>query len=246
MSSPKAAVVFFLALALTGCDQLPAVFASHVRTEDVVIDNTPGSGITPRHVDEELSKKIPLVVDEPGSVLRLAVIGNTVAESRILATFTSTSPAQESLHARKLHRERELGRAKTTFDAVINQAFQTKPTRSPLFETAARFLTMPSVGEHTVTLLTDGRETALRDLECGPQPNPKEWVRFLQARGLFLPGTGGHLVLAYADLIPVANNRCSPTLDGYHKTIELWKQASNAAGVTFTNAPQGTDPQTAR
>jgi hypothetical protein len=229
----------FAILGLVGCGVVPLVFAAREFTVDVSVDGTPGSGITGREFDQTLSTVVPLIVDHPGSTLRVWVIGDSVASMRLLSTFQSTAPAQESVRARRLHRERELARAKITFDAVAVAAFATHPSRSPLFESAARLLTMPAKGEHIVIFLSDGRETALRDAECGIMPSPASWVKLLQSHGLFTAGYSGRLILAYADVTPVANNRCATSLDQYHRLIELWSSASKAAGVTFTNAPQG-------
>ena len=224
---------------LAGCGVVPLVFAAREFTVDVAVDGTPGSGIGGREFDQTLSVVVPVIVDHPASVLRVWVIGDSVANTRMLATFQSTAPAQESVRARRLHRERELARAKTTFDAVASAAFAAHPSRSPLFESAARLLTMPAKGEHIVLFLSDGRETALRDTECAQIPSPASWVKLLHSHGLFTAGYSGRLILAYADVTPVANNRCATSLDQYHRLIELWSSACQAAGVVFTNAPQG-------
>src|SRR5260370_37927241 len=61
-------------------------------TIDLLIDTSVSSTVTARMVDRTSSQLLPGIVGKPGSLFREWTLGEDFTGTRVIATFTSTSP----------------------------------------------------------------------------------------------------------------------------------------------------------
>ncbi len=219
-------------------------------TFDIVLDGSEGSTATVDAVRSTSDSVLPLASHRPGSVIRLWWLGATVDETELLTTLTVEQPRSRARKwqatAQRDFVERNVPLLVTAADGHLSRP---RPKRSPLAEglTRVAWSTAPTA-RRVVILVSDGREvSSISDFECRPLPSEELWLQRLHDASLLpdksLDGVVVHV--AFASVPPIADRRCTPSIERETQIRALWVVALTRAGaatVTFhTGAPILTD-----
>lgn len=239
-----------ITLLLVACDRIPEgikkqfgpAAAPTPIVADVICDFGGGSsGCTSNSLTSLLRDITPTL--PAGSVIRLHGMADAVADGRQLSEFTITAPKKRTLKAVAGHRKRQTDVIVTQFVTAAQPLFATTDRRrSPIAETIGRALLSgsPAGAERHLFLLTDAREVSKNatlgslEFECGPIVDAADFAQRL-AR-LYPPESlrGVHVHFVHVQLEPVANNRCTATVERYTQLKNTWTGALEANGATVT------------
>jgi hypothetical protein len=240
----------FILVLLLGCDGIREGAANAFRAPaaptpvvaDVICDFGGGSsGCTSESLTALLRDVTPTL--PAGSLVRLHGMADAVADGRQLSEFTITKPKKRTVKAVAGHRRRQTDAIVQQFVAAAQPLFANAERRaSPIAETIARALLAGSSdgAQRHLFLLTDAREVSRNpslgriDAECGPIPNPADFAQRL--RRLYPPDSlrGVRVHFVHVQLEPVANHRCSATVERYTQLKTTWTCALQAQGATVT------------
>lgn len=233
--------LLLLIILLFGCD--PFGSAEPVpQTVDVICDFGGGSsGCTSESLTvllRDVSPSLPA-----GSVVRLHGMADAVADGRQLTEFGITKSKKRTVKAVAGHRRRQTDAIVRQFVAAAQPLFANGNRRaSPIAETIARALLAgsPSNAERHLFVLTDAREVSRNaslgklDFECGQILDAADFAQRL--RRLYPPDSlrGVRVHFVHVQLEPVANHRCSATVERYTQLKNTWTCALQAQGATVT------------
>ena len=241
-------LLFLFIVLLVGCDRIPdgikkqfgPAAAPTPITADLMCDFGGGSsGCTPDSLTSLLRDMTPTL--PAGSVVRLHGMADAVADGKQLSEFTITTPKKKTLKAVTGHRKRQTDAIVTQFVAAAQPLFANADRRrSPIAETIGRALLASANGERHLYVLTDAREVSKNaslgklDFECG---TIIDTANFAQRLSRLYPrdslrGVGVHFV--HVQLEPVANNRCTATVERYTQLKNTWMGALKAHGAILT------------
>jgi len=239
----------FLLLLLAACDHLPPAIKNYVRpprpasiVADVICDFGGGSGGCTNDSLASLLREITPTLPA-GSVVRLHGMADAVADGQQLSEFLITKPKKRTVKAVAGHRRRQTDALIAQFTADARPLLSKADRRaSPIAETIARALLAgsPPNAERHLYVLTDAREVSRTetlgklDFECGQILDAADFAQRL--RRLYPPDSlrGVRVHFVHVQLEPVANHRCSATVERYTQLKNTWTCALQAQGATVT------------
>jgi hypothetical protein len=230
-----------LIIFLFGCDQFRSQQAPTPIVADVICDAGGGSGCNSESLTSLLRAVAPSL--PAGSLVRLHGMADAVADGKQLTEFVITKPKKRTVKAVAGHRRRQTDAIVTQFVAAAQPLFANGNRRaSPIAETIARALLAgsPSNAERHLYVLTDAREVSKNaslgklDFECGQILDAPDFAQRL--RRLYPPDSlrGVRVHFVHVQLEPVANHRCSATVERYTQLKNTWTCALQAQGATVT------------
>ena len=234
--------LLLLVLLFISCGQFGSADQPVPQTVDLICDFGGGSsGCDANSLTSLLRAVTPSL--PAGSVVRLHGMADAVADGRQLAEFVITKPKKRTVKAVAGHRRRQTEAIVTQFVAAAQPLFANGNRRaSPIAETIARALLAgsPSNAEHHLYVLTDAREVSKNaslgklDFECGRILDAADFAQRL--RRLYPPDSlrGVRVHFVHVQLEPVANHRCSATVERYTQLKNTWTCALQAQGATVT------------
>jgi hypothetical protein len=179
-----------------------------------------------------------------GSVVRLHGMTDDIAEATQLASFTITAPKKRTVRAVAGHKARQTEAIVTQFLAAATPIFKNDVRRqSPVAETIARVVMAGSstAGARAIVVLSDARQVSKHspaldkiDFECGPILSGDEFAKRLCA---LFPERGANDItidFRHVKLEPVANNRCTATVERYAALKNTWTVALEQVGARVT------------
>ncbi|MBI2483479.1 hypothetical protein HYV74_04880 [Candidatus Uhrbacteria bacterium] len=217
---------------------------------DLIIDVSEGS--SGRNIDYHaaaIDALLGAIADAPGSMLRITLQGARALDAAIIGTIISTTPPRRHRRSRAAHRAQFIAAQRARLlPALQSTVAQQRAWRnSPIAETASWTTqqslppSLPPETERHLIILTDALEVSPHygDFECGPLPTPDRFLRKLQRRGAFAPGSlaATHLVFIFVEPRVAQPPRCPPmTLAHLQQVRTLWETAGATAGaidITF-------------
>lgn len=247
-------VVLLTAHVLTGCGEDDTWHASceavgmcdapvqPAETVDLLCDGSVGSSCDASTLSSVIELLLDRVVRRPGSKLRLWILGGSVAETRVV--FERMSPSIRLRGDRPLPASARTW-VRSTLEAALlaaRPAIEGRKLRaSPLIESFAKIALAGSHGQpRLVTAITDGREFADWNFECGPLPKDRGWKRWLERRDLLSPDTfaDARIFFAHARLGPTGP-RCEQRVDRELRIRQLWRLAFEGAGASEFSVESG-------
>ena len=210
-------------------------------TVDILCDTSPGAPCTEATLLATIEVVLPQIAQRPGSTLRLWSMGETVADTSVIGSVTSTPPAKTTVQARKAHAERFLTTARSYLQKAAEPLFATHPRRSPIAETMSKVLLSTSSGTRHLVVITDAREVSdLSNFECGQLPKTEQWLKRLHDVRVLSPGSlrDTHVAFIHVEYARIDRERCPVTMQRIAQTNELWRAAFQSAGAnssTITN-----------
>ncbi|MGK2855973.1 MAG: hypothetical protein ACSLFQ_02075 [Thermoanaerobaculia bacterium] len=179
-----------------------------------------------------------------GSVVRLHGMTDDVAEATQLASFTITAPKKRTVRAVAGHKSRQTEAIVTQFLAAAAPVFKNEDRRqSPVAETIARVVMAgnATAGAREITVLSDTRQVSKRspalgslEFECGPILPGDEFAKRLCALFPERGANGITIHFRFAKFEPVANNRCTATVERYAALKNAWTVGLEQLGARVT------------
>lgn len=227
-------------VALGLADEVPAA----PLTIDVEIDATRGSsGAVRASVSSTLTVVFETVATRPGSHVRVWRL-DPVRAAELVSEVEA--PSREgggavSEEARAAFVGDALAESLALLDPLIEASSAAR--RSPIAESVGRMALADGYDhERHIVLVSDGRERAAVNLECGSLLPPERFASAMRARGLLTPGslTGVHVHLAQLRMDPIRGRGCAATFERESAIRAAWTTALEGAGATAsitTGAP---------
>jgi len=237
-------VVGVLGLAACGCENakgaLTKVGLADPATAppemiDVVCDPSVGSTCTVESLSETLMVIFERAAAQPGSFVRLWMLGATVESTEVKAHVMSAPLTGKTARARAAEVARWQAQERDMFVARVTSTLTAKrrPASSPLAETITKVALADGKGLHRkLVLISDGREMGVADFECGPLPSDASWPARLKQLGLLAPGSLAGIDVSFTYLAMPPIDRCAVSLKRELRIRELWKSALVATGAS--------------
>lgn len=213
---------------------------------DLIVDIS--EGLTDQdieHYAQTLDVILPWMSNIPGSTLRVIVQGETALNATIIEPIARMPLVAKNRKARIAQQERFLVTAKALLVQAMKSVLkQQQPLHSsPIADTISwtAMLSLPSGlppdTERILILISNALEVSsdYGDFECGRLPTPEEFIKALQGRGAFAPGSLQHIPIhfTFTTLRPITRSKCHPTTLARLKQIQdLWIAAAKSAGAT--------------
>ncbi len=248
-----AAVVLVWVL-LAGCDSDAARmfgFAAPLPPKpavsvDIVCDSRGGSTCTGATLGQTCDEVLPKIADRPASTVTLWGVGETVADTTILASITVPDAPQARRAARETE-SRFLSTARATLMAALSgRADSGDSHRTPLAEAITRVAwSHPTTVRRFVIVISDAREeSSFAQMECGELPSAKTFLADLASHHVLAPGTLARtdIQFAFVTVSRIDHDRCGVSLERADAIRSLWLAALKQAGATrvsyYTGPPQ--------
>jgi hypothetical protein len=206
---------------------------------DLLCDSSVGSTCTEKNLAATLDAVLPTVAARPTSTILLWELGDTVAQTRIVAEATATPSPRPSLQVVRTHQQRFVVQTKTLLVQAAQPLVDHPSRRSPIAEAIAKIAlntTAPGVGR-IIVILSDGREeSGFGHLECGPIPQPEDFLQRLHEASVLTPNSlaGVRVRWSFFTLEPVPGKRCASTISRYQRTQAVWTAVLSSAGADAT------------
>ena len=232
---------------IEACQWLGACTQPDPAAERIIIlcDQSTGSSCSGSNLDSAIISALRHSVNRPGSRLELWALGQDVASTRMVATFTITRPIRNGARAISAHRDSQIDAARTLFHREISPYLRSRPpSKSPLVFAIAKLSLAGHNGvpSHYI-LVTDGLEFGFGwDFECWPPRDTAHFRRAIQNSGILTPTSlrGSTVTFAFVALGPIDGNRCPVEIGRARKIRELWISILTAFGarrVEFESGP---------
>ncbi len=214
---------------------------------DLICDGRGGGTCNAQSLAATCDEVLPRVAERPGSRVTLWNVGETVADTAVVASVTA--PDSPPRARRAIHDTQAcfISTARATLLARLTaHADGPAPHRTPLAEAITR-IAWAGAGtpNRTIIVITDGREVSdFADMECGTLPTVAQFVRDLTAARVLTPGTLARtdVQFAFVTIGRIDRNRCAVTLERADAIRSLWTAALKHAGATrfayHTGTPQ--------
>lgn len=232
------------ALHIAGCDVEAGLQKVGIRdpapappiVEDLVCDFSVDSTCTLERLTQTLDAILARVATRTGSRVRLWTLGATVESSALAAEIVAPAFSSRTTKARNSESTRWQAHARDVFMARAASLVSSKhaPTRSPLAEMIAAVALADGQGcDREIVVITDARETALADFECGTLPTDAAWSQRLRDLHVLTPGllSGVNVVFAHVTTPLPPVSRCRAGVDREQRIRQLWKSSLAAAGA---------------
>lgn len=236
----RSAAFVVLAVALTACDGdtgvmlgLASAPVKPAATFDIVCDAGGGGNCTADTLDRTLVAMLPPAAARPGSPVRLWMVGNSLDDTRVVAT--AEAPLLSASRQRAGHTTAQFtATTRESFLAAFRAAAPERRSRSPLAMALSRLaFTRAGTRERLVVVLSDGREYSdLGDWECGPVPDVPEFRSMLSRNRLLTSKSLADVNVAFVvGFTALDGNRCPITMPRADQIRTLWISTLTAAGA---------------
>ena len=207
---------------------------------DLLCDPSEASTCRPETLKATLAGVLKAAAEADSSRVRAWVLGRRVEETKLLAEEVVPTPSSRSPKARERQFSHWRAAAEQALGQALAPAFAASPIRrSPLAESIAKIALYE--GHHmrrVIVMISDGREMASANFECGPLPSPERWVDLLQKAGYWQEHLLSNVTVAFAYLGSGTLTRCPASLGRNLQIEALWKAAlgaANVAGIVTTS-----------
>lgn len=189
---------------------------------------------SPEHLRDLLVWLLPAISARPSSVVRLFVLGDDLASTRLVAETHSMAPPSLAVAVVKSHAAAFVAATQEAFTTAMAGRWSQRRAASPIIEGLGAITTYPANGKKVVLLLTDLRqESPLGSFECNTLPRIASWQQ--QTKRALAHLTDATVIVAYASpLEPVSGGRCRPSNERYDRIVDLWTGALQARGARLT------------
>ncbi len=177
----------------------------------------------------------------PGSRVEVHLVGDVVAETRLVGSVTIPSREDRGERAARAAEDRFVQSVRPILCGPLGAALASpRPRRSPIAESLDKVALGPTHGMPVeVIAVTDLHEVSdLGDFECGRLPSAQDFAARLRRRGVLAPGTytNTRVHLVVGDRGPIPRRDCPVTMGRERAVMQLFSSALRAAGardVTF-------------
>jgi hypothetical protein len=177
----------------------------------------------------------------PGSHIEVHLMGDTVAETRLVGSVTVPRQEDRGERAARAAEEHFLRSIRPTLCLPLGAAFASpRPRQSPIAESLDKIALGPTLGMpvEDVVLSDQHQVSDLGDFECRRLPSAQEFAARLRLRGLLGQGTYSNTSVHFVvgDRGPIPRRDCPVTMGRERAVMQLWTTALHAAGareVTF-------------
>lgn len=211
----------------------------------LLCDASAGASCDPATLEATVSSVVGEIVEAPGSMLEIWVMGSSAAETQKVAEFRVPASSRNGLRAIQSHQEQQMRDAlELVRDATADYFASNAPSRSPIIGSLAKIalLTPAADEEWDVLILSDLLEYSDgNDFECAPPRDPEEFVESILSSGILIPDAlrGARLVFTGMTLGPIDSERCSLDISRVRRIQELWTlllTSAGAEGVEFSGS----------
>ncbi len=177
----------------------------------------------------------------PGSHIEVHLMGDTVAETRLIGSVTVPRQEDRGERAARAAEERFLRGIRPVLCLPLGAAFTSpRPRQSPIAESLDKIALGPTHGMPVEDIVfSDQHQVSdLGDFECRRLPSAQDFAARLRRHGLLGPGTYANTRVHFVvgDRGPIPRRDCPVTMGRERAVMQLWATALRAAGareVTF-------------